>query len=91
MTREERIKQDKQDLRVIFQTKEGARFLSRLIDLCGVFRISYCGEETLATAFKEGARNIGLNVLSALTEIDGNALAKLAAANLERETREARD
>ena len=85
MTYEERRKQDRADLGAIFSTREGARFFSALLDLCGVFRLSYQGEETHAMAFKEGARNVGLQVLSALEEIDPQARQKVRDADGERE------
>lgn len=85
MTHEERRKQDRADLGAIFRTREGARFFSALLDLCGVFRLSYQGEETHAAAFKEGARNVGLQVLHALEEIDPQARQRLRDADTERE------
>ena len=85
MTWDELQKQDRADLGAIFSTREGARFFSALLDLCGVFRLSYQGEETHAMAFKEGARNVGLQVLSALEEIDPQARQKVRDADGERE------
>lgn len=85
MTYEELQKQDRADLGAIFSTREGARFFSALLDLCGVFRLSYQGEETHASAFKEGARNVGLRVLSALEAIDPQARQRLRDADGERE------
>ena len=85
MTYEELQKQDRADLGAIFRTREGARFFSALLDLCGVFRLSYQGEETHATVFKEGARNVGLHVLSALEAIDPQARQRLRDADGERE------
>lgn len=85
MTRQELQKQDRADLGAIFSTREGARFFSALLDLCGVFRLSYQGEETHAMAFKEGARNVGLQVLSALEAIDSQARQKVRDADGERE------
>lgn len=84
-SREELEKQDLQDLRAIFNTREGARFFARLTrELCRVFAISYSGEETNAMIFKEGARNVGLQVLCGLALIDENALAKIEEASKER-------
>ena len=83
-TREERDKQDIEDLRTVFNTKEGVRFLSHLLDLCGIYRISYSGEETAAMIFKEGERNIGLTVLEMLESFDENTYTKLAEANKDR-------
>ncbi len=84
MTREQRDKQDLEDLRTVFNTKEGVRFLSHLLDMCGIYRISYSGEETGAMIFKEGERNIGLAILEALESFDENVYIKLAEANKER-------
>ena len=84
MTYEERKKQDELDLRTVFELKEGARFLSRILDFCGVLRCSYSGEETNAMILKEGMRNVALNILSALTEFDEDAFHKLYQAALER-------
>ena len=85
MTWDELQKQDRADLGAIFSTREGARFFSALLDLCGVFRLCYQGEETHAAAFKEGARNVGLQVLHALEEIDQQARQRLRDADTERE------
>lgn len=85
MTWDELQKQDRADLGAIFSTREGARFFSWLLDVCGVFRLSYQGEETHAMAFKEGARNVGLQVLSALEAIDPQARQKVRDADGERE------
>ena len=83
-THEQRDKQDLEDLRTVFNTKEGVRFLSHLLDLCGIYRISYMGEETSAMIFKEGERNIGLAILEMLESFDENVYIKLAEANKER-------
>ncbi len=85
MTREELRKQDVQDLRALLHTREGARFLSRLFDLTRVFEISYVAGDAGATAFHEGARNVGLPVYADVLEADEDALALLGAARRERE------
>jgi hypothetical protein len=48
----------------LMSTEPGRRIVWRLLDLAGVFRLSYAGEATHATAFAEGSRQIG-NVLLA--------------------------
>lgn len=48
------------DVQWLMSTQQGRRIMWRLLSLAGVFRISFAGEETHATAFAEGARNIGL-------------------------------
>jgi hypothetical protein len=52
------------DLQWLMSKKQGRRIVWRLLDLAGVFRLSYAGEATHATAFAEGGRQIG-NVLLA--------------------------
>lgn len=52
------------DFQWLMSTAQGRRFVWRLLDLAGVFRLSYAGEATHATAFAEGSRQIG-NVLLA--------------------------
>lgn len=88
MTHEELRKQDVQDLRALLHTREGARFLSRLFDLTGVFAISYVVGDAGATAFHEGARNVGLPVYADVLEADEGALALLRAARGERKITE---
>ena len=83
MTLEDRVKQDSEDLRAIFPTREGTRFFSRLLELCGVFRVSY-DPDVCAMAFKEGQRNVGLQILHALEEVDPQARQKLRDADEER-------
>lgn len=70
MTGEERAKQDREDARALIRTREGARFFARLLELCGVNRLSYTPGDTHATAFKEGQRNVGNAVLSWLSEAE---------------------
>lgn len=88
MTYEELRKQDIRDLRALLHTREGARFLSRLFDLTGVFAISYVAGDAGATAFHEGARNVGLPVYADVLEADEDALALLRAARGERKITE---
>lgn len=88
MTREQREQQDKADLRALLQTREGARFLSRLLEATGIFAISYVPGDSGATAFNEGARNVGLPVYADLAEADPSAHMRLLAASRERKIEE---
>lgn len=88
MTHEELRRQDVQDLRALLHTREGARFLSRLFDLTRVFEISYVAGDAGATAFHEGARNVGLPVYADVLEADEDALALLRTARGERKITE---
>lgn len=62
MNREELRKQDIRDLWAVLHTREGARFLSRLFDMTRLFSISFVPGDGSATAFNEGARNVGLSI-----------------------------
>lgn len=88
MTYEELRKQDVQDLRALLHTREGARFLSRLFGLTRVFEISYVAGDAGATAFHEGARNVGLPVYADVLTADEDALTLLGTARREREITE---
>lgn len=88
MTYEELRRQDIQDLRALLRTREGARFLSRLFDLTGVFEISYVPGDAGGTAFREGARNVGLPIYADVLEAEQHALALLKTARWEREITE---
>lgn len=88
MTYEELRKQNVQDLRALLHTREGARFLSRLFDLTRVFEISYVAGDAGATAFHEGARNVGLPVYADVLTADEDALTLLGTARREREITE---
>jgi len=50
---------ERSDLCVVMGSKEGRRFMWRLLGLTGVYRSSF-NENAAITAFNEGARNIGL-------------------------------
>ena len=84
MNRTDLNKQDDADFKAVFDTKEGRRVFSALITYCGFYRTSYNGEQTHAMAFKEGARNVALKIISILDRIDDQAQQKLAQAHKER-------
>ena len=84
MTREQLHQQDIADLRALLHTREGARFLSRLMGATGIFAISYVPGESDATAFNEGARNVGLPIYADLMEGNTDTQALLLRAKRER-------
>lgn len=86
MTVFELHEQDKADLRALLHTREGARFLSRLMDMTGIYSISYVPGDSGATAFNEGARNVGLPVYADMVEADPAANPLLQRAKQERST-----
>lgn len=54
------------DFKWIMSNKRGRRFIWRLLEKAGVFRSSFTGNSE--TFFREGARNIGLQVLAMVHE-----------------------
>lgn len=61
--------QDELDFKKLSETAEGRRFIRRLMDECGVYRISYAPEDHSLTAYREGRRSIGLWLLSLFEEL----------------------
>ena len=88
MTHEELRKQDIRDIGALLRTREGARFFSRFFEVTRVFSISYVPGDAGATAFNEGARNVGLPFYADVLEADEDALTLLCTARRERDITE---
>lgn len=56
------------DLHTLLKLPAGRRFLWRLLSLCGVNSLSYLSGDANHTIFREGMRNVGLTVLSDITD-----------------------
>lgn len=69
---EERLAREKEqnDLRFVLGSKQGRRFMYRLLSGTGLYRLSMSlgNTDPLLTAFNEGQRNVGLQMLSEITE-----------------------
>lgn len=61
------------DVYFILGTFQGRRFFWRYLSRCGIFETSFTGNNT--TFFKEGERNIGLQMLADLNQSNPNAYA----------------
>jgi hypothetical protein len=55
------------DLKWLMSNKRGRRFVHRLLERAGVWRLSF-NTNALSMAFNEGTRNEGLRLLAQLTE-----------------------
>lgn len=64
------------DIRKTLKTPEGRRFIWRMLGKCGVFRNSF-NSNSNQTAFSEGQRNIGLDLLNDINEADIAAFARM--------------
>jgi hypothetical protein len=54
------------DLRTVMSTRQGRRFVWRLLEMTGIYRSSYTGNAD--TYFREGARNVGLVLMHDIQE-----------------------
>lgn len=66
---EERLAKEKEqnDLRWVMSTKQGRRFIHRLLSKAGIWQSSFNTNNAMM-AFNEGRRNAGLELLSEITE-----------------------
>lgn len=62
-------KQRKADLAALMQLPAGRRFLYWLLETCGLYRTSF-NTDPLRMALREGERNIGLRLMTALEDAD---------------------
>lgn len=64
------------DFRTIVATRAGRRFIWRYLGRCGVFESSFIPEQKeAATFFREGERNIGLQLLAEINRAQPEAYA----------------
>ena len=54
---------DKEDFISVINTQEGIRFISRILDYCGIFTPSFSNDVAIMS-FKEGKRDVGLMLWS---------------------------
>jgi hypothetical protein len=71
---EQRLQQDRAWL---LQQPQFCRLANEFLHTTGVFRLSFAGEQTHATAFNEGQRNMGLRWLAEFERADPMALQHL--------------
>jgi len=70
-----RKEQDKEDLHNILLSPGGRRFLWKVLEECGVYKISFTGNSH--TFFNEGKRQIGLNLIADIFDADPNAYVEM--------------
>ena len=52
------------DLVGLLGTPRGVRFVARLLAMCHIYETSYTSNEQVAMAFREGERNVGLQLIN---------------------------
>jgi hypothetical protein len=67
------------DRAVLLTMPAFCRVMHEVLAEAGVFRLSFAGESTHATAFNEGQRNVGLRLLAELERAEPLALQHLRA------------
>lgn len=65
-------REEEKDLAFLLSTKPGQRFLWKVLEFCGVFNGGY--QEPNQLMFRAGERNVGVWLLSQITEADSEAL-----------------
>ena len=65
------------DIRFILKSCEGRRFLWKVMAAAGVFRTSFRGGSSDQTAFNEGKRSIGLDILNSLIEANPKSFTQM--------------
>ena len=86
----ERLQREREvnDLRHVMSSKQGRRFVYRLLGGMGLYRLSFNAESDRLTAFNEGARNQGLMLLSEITEACPDRYAEMLAEQKEAKERD---
>jgi hypothetical protein len=86
MSRAERLrdaqKEEAEALRILLTEKNGKIVLWSALSRCGLFCSSYTTDVT-ATAFREGRRSVGLELLAMIQQVDPSAFAMMMLDNLE--------
>jgi hypothetical protein len=80
MSEESEKQQAREDLAAILNLAAGKRFVFWLLEHCGIYRLSYDGENALA--FNEGQRSVGLRLIGEMNELHPACYASLLAENI---------
>lgn len=73
--RDLRMKNQLDDMKWLLSHVEGRRIAWRLLEECGVFKLSFTGNST--TFFNEGKRSIGNKFYSEMVHADADAFVKM--------------
>lgn len=70
--REQREAERRLDFVRVMETAEGMRVLRCILEMTRLYQLSYTPGDALATAFREGSRNVGLQLLATMGDADAN-------------------
>lgn len=79
--------QEVRDVCELLSLPAGRRFLWRYLETCGVYKLSFDHSGSI-TSFREGARNVGLKLLSDITEASPDSLILMMKEAKDREVKE---
>ncbi len=71
----------REDLALLLTQREVRNFIWTLLELCGINKISFRGEETHGTAFNEGARNVGNQIIALVDDARAHTYMKMYTEN----------
>ena len=83
--RERQISENRLMLRDLLETYQGRQYLWRLLERCGIYRMSFKPSEADTTFFNEGQRNVGLSIFHDVMDIDPGKFAMMQAEGAKRE------
>lgn len=69
---EQREAERRLDFVRVMETAEGMRVLRCILEMTRLYQLSYTPGDALATAFREGSRNVGLQLLATMGDADAN-------------------
>lgn len=70
--REQREAERRLDFVRVMETAEGMRVLRCILEMTRLYQLSYTPGDALATAFREGSRNVGLQLMATMGDADAN-------------------
>jgi hypothetical protein len=72
---------DWNDVRVVMSTKEGRRFVFKILSMCRMNKLSFNPDNPNWTAFNEGARNVGLAIQAEVIQAAPKAWSEMISEN----------
>lgn len=75
-------RRERNDIEFLLSSPQGRRFLWKLLCECGIYELSYVQDSDM-TAFNEGRRTVGNNILSDILDVDPDGYSMLIKENRE--------
>lgn len=75
-------RRERNDIEFLLSSPQGRRFLWKLLSECGIYELSYVTDSDM-TAFNEGRRCVGNNILADILDVDPDGFTTLIKENRE--------